>query len=320
MKLVVALGGHALAPPGVATLADQHAALRCAAHEIAALAREHALVVTHGNGPQIGWLANAQRSGDEPARFDALGAESEGLLGYWLAQELRNELPGREVVALLTLAEVDAHDPAFAAPSKPIGPVLTRAEAERLAALGLPCAPDRGGFRRVIASPEPLRILELRSIELLWSAGCVVVCAGGGGIPVARDAGGRFAGAPAVIDKDRSAALLASQLGADGLLLLTDVPAIYADWPLRDQPIRCIAAEELAQRRFERGSMAPKAEAASRFARAPGQRAWIGALDDARAILRGEAGTAVLCASEAQIAAAPAAIPHAPRARAEAGR
>jgi len=294
VKLVVALGGHALAPPGGASLAQQQAAVARAVAAIAAIAREHALVVTHGNGPQIGWLANLARVAGEAPAFDVLGAESEGMLGYWLEQELRGALPGREVAALLTQVEVDARDVAFQHPSKPIGPVLSAAEGNALRSAGVALAADRGGFRRVVASPAPLRVLELRSIELLLGAGAIVVCGGGGGIPVVRDALGRLHGAAAVIDKDRSAELLATSLEADGLLLLTDVPAVYADWPGRARPIRRISRAQLAARAFEPGSMGPKVEAACRFVRAPRRRAWIGALEDASAILRGEAGSEVI--------------------------
>jgi carbamate kinase len=300
VRLVVALGGHALAPPGGASLAQQQGAIAAAVRVVASLAREHELVVTHGNGPQIGWLANLVHASGESAGFDLLGAESEGMLGYWLEQELRGALPGREVAALLTQVEVDARDVAFTHPSKPIGPVLSAAEAERLRGARLPVVESRGGFRRVVASPAPLRVLELRSIELLLRARVLVVCGGGGGIPVVRDALGRLHGAAAVIDKDRSAELLATSLEADGLLLLTDVPAVYADWPTREHPIRCIAGAELARRSFEPGSMAPKVEAACRFVRAPRRRAWIGALEDAGAMLRGEAGTAVLGEDDAR--------------------
>lgn len=294
MKLVVALGGNALAPPGCASLDEQRAAIARAAREIAALANEHSLVVTHGNGPQIGWLANLARSAGERVALDVLGAESEGMLGYWLEQEFRNALPGRDIAALLTQVEVDARDPAFAAPTKPIGPLLTAEEAGRQRTLGLACAPVRGGFRRVVASPAPLRILEQRSIELLGRLGVVVICGGGGGIPVVRDALGRHHGIEAVIDKDRCAELLASSLAADGLLLLTDVPAVFSDWPARERPMRRESAATLAGREFEPGSMGPKIEAACRFVRVRGRRAWIGALEDARAIVRGEAGTEVL--------------------------
>jgi carbamate kinase len=188
--------------------------------------------------------------------------------------------------------------------------LLSAAEAQRVKALGGVCAPSRGGLRRVVASPAPLRILEERSLRLLLDAGAVVVCGGGGGIPVARGPDGRLSGVEAVIDKDRSAALLADVLGADGLLLLTDVPAVYADWPARSHPIRLARASELAERSFERGSMAPKVEAACRFARLQGRRAWIGALEEASAIVRGEAGTAIggeRAALEPSAPAAPAA-------------
>lgn len=294
MKLVVALGGHALAPPGGAPLAAQRAAAERAACAIAELARAHDVLVTHGNGPQIGWLASAQRGEPEPAGFDALGAESEGLIGYWLALALRNALPERDVIAALTLTEVDATDPAFATPNKPIGPVLDATDAQRLRALGFACIPARGGFRRAIASPAPRRILETRALSALWSTGALPICAGGGGIPVARDAGGRLVGVEAVVDKDRSAALLGAALGAEGLLLLTDVDAVYADWPARGAPIRAAAPGALRERQFEAGSMAPKVEAACDFAERAGRRAWIGALEEASAIVRGEAGTCVV--------------------------
>jgi carbamate kinase len=294
VKLVVALGGHALAPPGGGPVAHQQLAVARAVAAIASLAREHELVVTHGNGPQIGWLAKTAQAAGETPGLDVLGAESEGMLGYWLEQELRAALPGREVAALLTQVEVDARDVAFAQPSKPIGPLVSARELESLRAAGVPVAPDRDGVRRVVASPAPLRVLELRCIELLLAARVVVICGGGGGIPVVRDAHGRLHGAAAVVDKDRSAELLAHSLAADGLLLLTDVPAVYADWPERAEPIRRIRGAELARRRFAPGTMGPKVEAACRFVRVPGRRAWIGALEDASALVRGGAGTEVI--------------------------
>ncbi len=298
MKLVVALGGHALAPPGGASLAAQRAAAERAAGAIAELARAHDVLVTHGNGPQIGWLASAQRGEPEPAGFDALGAESEGLIGYWLALALRNALPERDVIAALTLTEVDAADPAFAAPSKPIGPVLDAAGAQRLRAGGFACIATRGGFRRAVASPAPRRILEARALRTLWASGALPICAGGGGIPVGRDGSGRLVGVEAVVDKDRTAALLGAALCAEGLLLLTDVDAVYADWPARGVPIRATAPRALRERHFEAGSMAPKVEAACDFAERAGRRAWIGALENASAIVRGEAGTCIVSEDE----------------------
>jgi carbamate kinase len=254
-------------------------------------------VVTHGNGPQVGWLAlQAQAAGAGAAtRLDLLDAESEGLIGYWIEQELGSRLPGRELVALLTQVEVDPADPAFARPTKPIGPVCGEAQARALAgAHGWTFAPVAGGFRRVVPSPEPLAIRELRAIELLVAAGVVVVCAGGGGIPVARTAAGAWLGVEAVVDKDLSTALLASALGADVLLLLTGVDAVYADWPEpARRPISRTGAAHLRALSFEPGSMGPKVEAACRFVEAGGTRAAIGALGDAERLLAGEAGTQI---------------------------
>jgi carbamate kinase len=292
MKLVVALGGNALAPRGSATPAELRATLAPAVRELAALVRDHALVVTHGNGPQVGWLADLSRAAGESVGLDVLGAESEGLLGYWIEQELANALPEREVATLLTRVEVDPQDPAFQHPTKPIGPVLSVVEADRLRARGQRCAPDRGGWRRVVASPAPRRVLELPTIALLVRAGVLVICAGGGGIPVVRTESGHR-GVEAVIDKDRAAELLASALGFDGLLLLTDVPAVFADWPGRARPVRRLSFADSNALLLDPGTMGPKVEAARRFV-AAGRRAWIGALADARAILRGEAGTEVV--------------------------
>jgi carbamate kinase len=299
VKLVVALGGHALAPRAAASLEEQRAAVARAAASLAAIAPAHSLVVVHGNGPQVGWLAAQAAASGEAPPLDLLDAESEGMLGYWLEQELRDALPGVEVAALLTQVEVDARDPAFAAPSKPIGRVLSDRETEALRARGIAVLRDRGGWRRAVASPLPLRILELRAIEILARQGVLVICAGGGGIPVVRDAEGRHRGVEAVIDKDRSALLLAQALGAEGLLLLTDVPAVYADWPGRERPIRRAAPEALRAQRFDAGSMGPKVEAACAFTSTSRASAWIGAVEDAAAILRGEAGTRLAPGSEA---------------------
>jgi carbamate kinase len=294
VKVVAALGGNALAPPGGSGLADPREAVRRAVAAIAGIAREHDLVVTHGNGPQVGWLAvQAEAAGQGGTALDLLGAESEGLLGYLLEQELANALPGRDVAALLTQVEVDPADPAFARPSKPIGPVVDEAAAAALRKRGFAVGRDRGGFRRLVPSPAPLAILEARTLAVLVRLGIVVVCGGGGGVPVGRDARGAHHGVEAVVDKDRSALLLATALGADALLLLTDVAAVYADWPGRERPIRRATPRELAALRLEPGSMAPKVEAASRFVRGTGGFAAIGAVADAEALLRGEAGTRV---------------------------
>ncbi|MEN8161018.1 MAG: carbamate kinase, partial [Myxococcota bacterium] len=276
----------------------QRERLRAAAAPLAALARRHALVLTHGNGPQIGWLANREGA----AALDELGAESEGWLGYLIEQELAPLLAGREIATLLTQVEVDPADPAFRAPSKPIGPLVDEGEAERLrrergwhfAPSGRGrFAPSGGRLRRVVPSPEPVRIRELGAIAHLVAAGVIVICAGGGGVPVVAGADGSLRGVEAVVDKDRSAALLAEALDADALLLLTDVDAVYDDWPDATRPIRRAAPAELRARRFEPGSMGPKVEAACRFAERTGRPAYVGALDAAEALLAGAAGTCV---------------------------
>ncbi len=217
------------------------------------------------------------------------------MLGYLIEQELSNVLAHREVAALLTRVEVDPQDPAFAAPTKPIGPVYDRETAERLGAeRGWQLAADGPGFRRVVPSPQPRQILELRTIQLLCEAGHLVICAGGGGIPVVRTADLRLQGVEAVIDKDLSAALLAIQLQADRLLLLTDVPAVWEDWPSPAQrPLRRATPQQLAPRTWEAGSMHPKVKAACRFVQATGGVAGIGALTDAVDVLAGDRGTTI---------------------------
>jgi carbamate kinase len=299
VRIVAAVGGNALLrrgePPEAAT---QRRHVGEAVRALAALAMEHELVVTHGNGPQVGLLAlqAAAYSDVVPYPLDVLGAESEGMIGYLLEQALRNRLPGRPVATLLTQIVVDPADPAFAHPSKPIGPIYSEADARRLAAeRGWAVAPDGESFRRVVASPEPLQVLELEAIRLLVAAGVLVICSGGGGIPVVVDNDdGALYGVEAVIDKDLSAALLARLLEADALLMLTDVAAVERGWGTPGTaPIRQATPAELRALSFASGSMAPKIEAACRFVEAGGAFAAIGALDDAPAILRGEAGTIV---------------------------
>ncbi|MCK5623990.1 MAG: carbamate kinase [Alphaproteobacteria bacterium] len=290
MLVVAALGGNALLrrgePPEVKR---QTANIRKAARALAEIAREHALVVTHGNGPQVGLLA--LQSGDP---LEVLTAETEGMIGYMIETALRNELPGRAVAGLLTQIAVDPDDPAFAAPTKPIGPVYGEAEAKRLAGeRGWTIAPDGDGFRHVVPSPRPLRILEIETIKLLVRNGVLVICAGGGGVPViAGETGWR--GVEAVIDKDHASALLARELGADALLMLTDVDAVYADWEgARAQPFGAVTTDDLRKYEFAPGSMGPKVQAAVDFAEATGRMAGIGGLKDAAAMLRGEAGTRI---------------------------
>ncbi|HEX5800289.1 MAG TPA: carbamate kinase [Gaiellaceae bacterium] len=303
MRLVVALGGNALlrrGEPAEAWIQREHV-LEVAA-ELAALAREHELVLTHGNGPQVGLLALEADAyaAVTPYPLDVLGAESQGMIGYFLVQALASELPGRDVVAVLTQVLVDAGDEAFGRPTKPIGPVYSEQEARRLAAeRGWTVAPDGEHFRRVVASPEPRQIVELAALERLVGAGAVVVCAGGGGIPVVAEAG-RLLGVEAVIDKDLTAALLAEELGADELVILTDVPHVERDWGTpAAQAIGRASAAELRQLSFAAGSMGPKIEAACRFVERTGCEAVIGSLGDLAAVARGDAGTRVTPAAAA---------------------
>jgi carbamate kinase len=298
VRVLIALGGNALLRRGEPLEPErQQRNVRHAARSLAEVARAHELVVTHGNGPQVGLLAlqAAALEGAPSWPLDVLGAETEGMIGYWIELELRNHLPGREIATLLTQVEVEADDPAFARPEKPIGPLYAREEAQRLAAdHGWRVAADGGGFRRVVPSPEPRRILELASIRRLLETGVVVVCAGGGGIPVASDASGCHRGVEAVIDKDLAAALLAAELGCDALLLLTDVDAVYEGWGAPGaRPLGAAAPAALRARVFEPGTMAPKVEAACRFAAGGRGFAAIGRLEDAASILAGRAGTRV---------------------------
>ena len=295
-RIVAALGGNALLRRGEPLEADlQRANVKRAAAALAIAAAGRELVVTHGNGPQIGLLAlqAAALSGIEPYPLDVLGAESEGMIGYLIEQEFRNVLPGRDVATMLTQVVVDPADTAFAHPTKPIGPVYTQGEARRLAAAhGWAIAPDGTGFRRVVASPEPLRVLELATIRLLIDAGVLVVCTGGGGIPVAF-AGGVLHGVEAVIDKDLAAARLAEDIGADLLVLLTDVSGVLRELGRPDSVIAEARPADLLSMRLPAGSMGPKAEAACRFVERTGGRAAIGALEDAAALVAGTAGTQI---------------------------
>ena len=300
MRVVAALGGNALLRRGQPMTAEnQRENIAVAARALLPIALMHDLILTHGNGPQVGLLAlqNAAYRPDEAYPLDILDAESEGMIGYLLEQELGNLLPGRRMATLLTRIEVARDDPAFMHPTKPIGPVYEREEAERLAEdRGWTIAPDGAKWRRVVPSPEPRRILELNVIEPLVAAGVLVVCAGGGGIPVVAGHGG-YGGVEAVIDKDLAGALLARSLHADAFLMLTDVDAVYTGWGTPEAaPIRRIAPEDLDPREYAAGSMGPKVAAAKRFAEFDGGFAVIGALADAARMLAGEAGTMVTAA------------------------
>jgi carbamate kinase len=297
MRVVAALGGNALIRRGEPADAEsQRANVTRAVAALAPIAREHELVVTHGNGPQVGLLAllGEAYGAVRPYPLDVLGAESEGMIGYLLDQELFNQLGDARVATMLTQVVVDPDDPAFASPSKPIGPVYERGEAERLASeRGFAIAKDGEDWRRVVPSPEPRRIIELESIRVLLDAGVIVVCVGGGGIPVAAGPAGALMGVEAVIDKDLAAALLARELGAEVLLLLTDVSSVEVDWGTpAARPLLAATSKELRALGLAAGSMGPKAEAAARFADGGG-RAVIAAMEDAAAALGGGAGTQI---------------------------
>jgi carbamate kinase len=301
MRIVVALGGNALLRRGEpAEAAIQRAHVLEVASALAGLASEHELAITHGNGPQVGLLALEADTykGVAPYPLDILGAESQGMIGYLLVQALASELPEREVVALLTQVLVHGDDPAFTWPTKPIGPVYSEKEARELAAhRGWSVARDGMYFRHVVASPEPKGVVELQAIERLVAAGALVVCGGGGGIPVVEDAGA-LRGVEAVIDKDLTAALLAEELGAEKLIVLTDVPYVERDWGTPDAtPIDASTPAELRELTFAAGSMGPKIGAACRFVERTGGEAVIGSLADLGAVSRGEAGTRILPAA-----------------------
>lgn len=298
MLVVIALGGNALLTRGEPL--DVHAQrsnIATAVEAIVAIAREHQVVITHGNGPQVGLLALQNDAYPDVAAYplDVLDAETEGMVGYLLEQELGNHLPRERLATLLTQVIVDPLDPAFGHPTKFIGPVYDAARAQELAAQrGWTVAPDGDRWRRVVPSPEPCAIVEAATIELLVSHGITTICTGGGGIPVVPDGAGGLRGIEAVIDKDLASALLATVLGADALLLLTDVDAVYAGWGTpTSKPIGSTTVAELRAMSLPAGSMGPKVEAICRFADAGGAVAAIGALADASRILDGAAGTSI---------------------------
>jgi carbamate kinase len=295
---VVALGGNALLRRGQPLTADNQAqAARHAAHLLAEVSGEHRLVVTHGNGPQVGLLAllSENYTDVEPYPLDVLDAESEGQIGYVLEVELDNAIHDQHTVAIITRTLVDADDPAFQNPSKPIGPVYDEETAKALAAArGWTVKPDGEHFRRVVASPDPKRIVELPAIRHLVDAGFLVVCAGGGGVPVVDDGNGGQRGVEAVIDKDLASALLAADLGADHLVLATDVDSVRQDFGTpAERRIAEATPAGLRSLELAAGSMGPKAEACARFVEATGGTAAIGSLEQLPEILAGRAGTLV---------------------------
>ncbi len=303
MRIVIALGGNALLQRGQPMTADnQRANIRVAAECIAAVTPGNEIVVAHGNGPQVGLLALQAAAyhdlghGVAPYPLDVLGAQTEAMIGYVIEQELGNLLPSEQPLAtLLTMIEVDRDDPAFGHPTKPIGPVYDRQTAESLAAAsGWSIAPDGDKFRRVVASPKPLRIFEIGPIRSLLEQGTIVICAGGGGIPTMYDEHGKLHGVEAVIDKDLASALLAEHLDADLLVIATDVDGVYTGWGTPEQArLGRITPDEIAGLELPAGSMGPKVQAACGFARNTGNEAVIGSLGDITAIVGGAAGTRV---------------------------
>ena len=302
MRIVVALGGNALLKRGEPMTAEvQRANIRVAAQALAPIASAHQLVISHGNGPQVGLLAlqGAAYKPEEAYPLDVLGAETEGMIGYIIEQELGNLLPFEVPFAtVLTMVEVDPDDPGFRNPTKFVGPVYEKAAADRMAAeKGWVVRADGPKWRRVVPSPLPRRIVEIRPIKWLLEHGTIVICAGGGGIPTMYQPGAdrKLVGVEAVIDKDLCSELLARELDADLLVMLTDVDAVYMDWGTpTQQAIRRSTPAALAGVPFAAGSMGPKVEAACRFAAATGKSAAIGSLADLGRIIAGEAGTTIV--------------------------
>jgi carbamate kinase len=299
MRVVIALGGNALLKRGEPMTAQaQRANIRAAAPMLASVARRHQLVLTHGNGPQVGLLAlqGAAFSSTEAFPLDVLGAQTEGMIGYVIEQELGNLLPQHVSIAtVLTMTEVDPADPAFGEPAKFVGPVYDKENAERIAVeKGWVVKPDGPYWRRVVPSPEPRRIVEIQPIRWLLDKDAVVICAGGGGIPTMR-ANGSLAGVEAVIDKDLAGELLAREVRADLLVMATDVDGVYRDWGTENQRrVDRITADLLRGTEFAAGSMGPKVTAAVRFAEGTGRRAATGSLTQVESIVDGTAGTQVL--------------------------
>lgn len=303
MRVVVALGGNALLRRGEPmTAAAQRENVRRAVKHLAPIVDEHEVVITHGNGPQIGLLALQAAAGetDPSTTLDILGAETDGWIGYVIEQELGNVLPFDQPLAtMLTMVEVDRRDPAFADPQKPIGPVYDEAEARRLAEKhGWDIGPDGDGWRRVVASPLPKRIFERRPIQWLLEQGTVVICAGGGGIPTMYDRNGALVGADVVVDKDRASALLARELKADLLVLATDVDGVYRNWgTLEEALIERLTPDEADALTLPPGSMGAKIEAAADFARRTDRPAVVGALDRLDEVVTLDSGTVVTTSS-----------------------
>ena len=302
MRVVVALGGNALLKRGEPMTAEaQRDNIRLAAPALASLARTHQVVLSHGNGPQVGLLAlqGAAYTEVEPYPLDVLGAQTEGMIGYVLEQELGNLLPIEVPFAtILTMVEVDPSDSAFANPTKFVGPVYTKPQADDLASQKAWTFKQDGEFwRRVVPSPEPRRIFEIRPIRWLLDKDVIVICGGGGGIPVmyTSEAERSLVGVEAVIDKDLASQLLACEVHADAFVMATDVDAVYTGWATPDQRrLDRVTPSQLRALPFAAGSMGPKVDAAARFVEATGKRAAIGSLHEIEAIVDGKAGTQVV--------------------------
>jgi len=302
VRVVVALGGNALLKRGEPMTAEaQRGNVRTAAPALASVAGRHQLVLSHGNGPQVGLLALQAAAYTEVEAYplDVLGAQTEGMIGYVLEQELGNLMPVEVPFAtILTMVEVDPADPAFKDPTKFVGPVYDKAQADRLAAdKGWVFKPDGDRWRRVVPSPEPRRIFEIRPIRWLLDKDVVVICAGGGGVPTMYlpDGDRTLTGVEAVIDKDLATELLAREVGADLFIMATDVDGVYTGWGTPEQrKLDRVTPGELRELPFAAGSMGPKVEAAVRFVEATGNRAAIGGLHEIEAIVDGHAGTQVV--------------------------
>jgi carbamate kinase len=302
MRIVIALGGNALLRRSdPMTTETQRRNIIVAAKAIAPLAAEHSVVIVHGNGPQVGLLslqAEAYKEA-EPYPLDVLDAGTQGMIGYMIQQELRSFLPPRtQVATLLTMIVVDPADPAFTSPTKFVGPGYTKDAADAAAAgKGWAFRQDGAAWRRVVPSPKPQRILEIEPITWLLDRGTVVICAGGGGIPILYPSSGHgdVVGVEAVIDKDLASELLAEDVAADLFVMATDVDGVYVGWGTPEQRrLAEVTPAELAEHKFAAGSMGPKVEAATRFTGRTGGRAAIGSLDDIAAIVAGKAGTNVV--------------------------
>ncbi|MHB1251684.1 MAG: carbamate kinase, partial [Acidimicrobiales bacterium] len=296
MLIVAALGGNALLQRGekLAAQIQQHHVVDAVA-QLAQLCEGNELIVTHGNGPQVGLLAIESASDPElehPFPFDVLGAQTQGMIGYWLLQAFKNAVPERESVALVTQTLVELDDPAFTHPTKFVGHGYDQLEAQALAEKNAwTIAPDGTLWRRVVASPEPREVIEAAAIERLVRHGTIVIGVGGGGVPVVRE-GGLLRGIDAVIDKDLATALLAITIGADLMVLVTDVAGVMQNYGTPEaRVVPSTTVEELRAQSFASGSMGPKVEAACRFAEATGRRAVIGALDDVLGLVEGTSGT-----------------------------